>query len=603
MKDILRPRWGPLLASLMVTAVLAVPAAYLLVPHLHRAWRLHGLDSDDPVRRARSLDHLAREAAGDPRLARAAAGRMRGIGADRFDQLREALDRAGQWRRPTIPPDIWLRWLQLLAAESSPEARILAAHRSLDLGESGTDPDALALLCRLLQDPHADVRYNALVSAAAQAATAGAAPFEPLLARAAGDREPAIAAQAWMMVGLLGAKVAPEPGWMDGDGAVSAAALWALVRSRPDQPDMAIAILEDPARPPALRAAAAAALALCPEAVATGPLVRLLASGPAAVTPATLTLFQRAALAVPVDPDRPDAVLEAVLAALGDGWPDPATVACHPEPLLNALHSRPTGRRLREAPRIARSWRDHPLLTLATLEGLPPGRVLIPPDPPPPDIIRLAAVAATADPSPEPLARLFRQDEPTLRDSACIVAAQRLAREDLVALTHTLLHDYNDTTRISGAILAGLCNEHRQRLADSARAERRWLLRQMHRLALWMQGAEEDDTALPIALLGRSDVPRSTVLLALLHRAPATALDHLLNPLGEPEADLRDLLVHHRWWYVLRRYLPPGAPQLWLWADEPLQQFQIEVLRNWWLLRRAGYRSEAASPSSGPPRL
>src|SRR5690606_13564304 len=88
------------------------------------------------------------------------------------------------------------------------------------------------------------------------------------------------------------------------------------------------------------------------------------------------------------------------------------------------------------------------------------------------------------------------------------------------------------------------------------------------------------------SLLLRDDLPRSTILLAMLHRDDPAALDHLLNPRGDVGPDVLDLLDRRRWWHVLRRYLPPDAPPLWLWADPELEDFQIDVLRCWWLLHR-----------------
>ena len=59
--------------------------------------------------------------------------------------------------------------------------------------------------------------------------------------------------------------------------------------------------------------------------------------------------------------------------------------------------------------------------------------------------------------------------------------------------------------------------------------------------------------------------------------------------------DLIDLLVHKRWWRVLKKYLPADAPlDLSLWADEEVQQFQIDVLRNWYLLESARISAPAA---------
>ena len=88
------------------------------------------------------------------------------------------------------------------------------------------------------------------------------------------------------------------------------------------------------------------------------------------------------------------------------------------------------------------------------------------------------------------------------------------------------------------------------------------------------------------------DLPATTILLAKLHRRRAEALDDLLNPRGEPTLDLVELLDHYRWWYVLKHYLPEDAPPFWVWADPQLEQFQIDVLRNWYLVNRHRFRAE-----------
>ena len=75
-------------------------------------------------------------------------------------------------------------------------------------------------------------------------------------------------------------------------------------------------------------------------------------------------------------------------------------------------------------------------------------------------------------------------------------------------------------------------------------------------------------------------------LLALLHRHDPTALDYLLNPRGEPTVDLVELLVEYHWWRVLKRYLPNDAPPLSFSTSSDLRSFQVDVLRNWYLVNR-----------------
>lgn len=174
-----------------------------------------------------------------------------------------------------------------------------------------------------------------------------------------------------------------------------------------------------------------------------------------------------------------------------------------------------------------------------------------------------------------------------MRDLACIVAAQRFTAEQNDTLIRQLLRDYNDDAKISGAILAGLTGLQRELLAERTELEDMWPVQQMMKLGRWMQGELPEWDGVAATLMSRDDLPQTTVLLALLHRDRAAALDYLLNPRGEPPVDLLELLDFYRWNRVLR-YFIPDAPPLWHWADPHLKQFQIDVLRNWWLVRRGG---------------
>jgi hypothetical protein len=123
-------------------------------------------------------------------------------------------------------------------------------------------------------------------------------------------------------------------------------------------------------------------------------------------------------------------------------------------------------------------------------------------------------------------------------------------------------------------------------LAEREVVEDIWTVAMVQRLGLWMAG---DDTAIDIpatSLLTRSDLPKTTIILAMLHRKDYAALNALLNPRGETGFDLVELLDQSRWWWVLSRYLPDDAPPVWVWADSDLEQFQIDVLRDWYLTHR-----------------
>jgi len=145
--------------------------------------------------------------------------------------------------------------------------------------------------------------------------------------------------------------------------------------------------------------------------------------------------------------------------------------------------------------------------------------------------------------------------------------------------------------------LTGLMSD---RVAERIEREVDWPTATMMRVGLWMREDGSDAEERLRELLKRSDLPRTTILMAMLHRGDLTAVDELLNPTGEPTDDLLTLLDKHRWWFVLSRFLPrdragvPDPPPFWLWADRDLQRFQLDVLRNWWLLY--GERLTADAP-------
>jgi hypothetical protein len=100
-------------------------------------------------------------------------------------------------------------------------------------------------------------------------------------------------------------------------------------------------------------------------------------------------------------------------------------------------------------------------------------------------------------------------------------------------------------------------------------------------------------------LLLRPDLPTTTILLAMLANGRTAALDYLLNPAGEEHLPLAQLFDQSRWWYVLRRFLPTDAPPFWVWADADLERFQIDVLRDWYLLNRHKIQLRRIHPTAG----
>lgn len=219
----------------------------------------------------------------------------------------------------------------------------------------------------------------------------------------------------------------------------------------------------------------------------------------------------------------------------------------------------------------------------------------------------------------------------TYRDQAALLAAQRLSPEQNQQLIRHLLVDLSEPARFSGAVLSGLTGirptmrldgreEDLLRLRlQSARDTRQGMQQRMMELGLWMQGAVEIDPLRFSAWLLGDQMPRSTVLMTLLQRNDLRALEHLFDlqhPMDLPRSalDLRspetrrrqemewtgeqgsastvdaeslaltDLLIRFRWLSVLERHLHPSAPRPDLWTDLWLAEFQIELLRYWFLV-------------------
>src|SRR5690606_19610368 len=161
----------------------------------------------------------------------------------------------------------------------------------------------------------------------------------------------------------------------------------------------------------------------------------------------------------------------------------------------------------------------------------------------------------------------FESPESTLRDLACIVAADRFDQEQNSALVKSLLWNYNDDAKCSGAILAGLTGVQRDLLTQKAEDEDIWTVQQIMHLGLWMQGAKRQVGESAAAMLSRDDLPQSSVLLAMLHQRQTQALDYLFAPRAAEPLPLLELLDHYRWSRVLYHFLPETAPPLWHWAD------------------------------------
>lgn len=260
---------------------------------------------------------------------------------------------------------------------------------------------------------------------------------------------------------------------------------------------------------------------------------------------------------------------------------------------------------------------DDPLALLFLLETQPVGERVVALTADMPPMVRLAAVAFTRDPDVRDLRPLFADEEPSMRDLACVVAAERFDREVVSDMAGELLRSYDDRDKMSGAMLCGLTGARpRAPVVDPATGqtlkevdllayrlehEDVWVVQQVLRLGLAMQGESVRDAEgrvldiarLSDALLSMSqEVPLTTVLMAKLHLRDAGAWEYLLNPRGDERVDLLQLLDQQRWWRVLRRHVGEDGPGFSWWADPHVQRFQVEVLRNWYLVHRHRIRTE-----------
>jgi hypothetical protein len=581
------------------------------------------LTSPDQGRRALAAQYLRGYGPADPRWTRHIVAALAHADDDRFQTLAGALLDAGLWSRPAIPPHDWLRQVRTQTQSASPPVRLDGVYQLADLTDAPAAPEALALLATLLGDNDADVRAAAL---GVVAELAGACPEGParreylaLLTRAAADPDPPIARRAWVLLGLLHAAGAAQASQTARLPAVAQAALWARLQSNPTDPAPALAALEDPAAGLGVRAMAVYALHDNPSAAAVAALLRACGEGASdsrADIPASLLLW-RAVLSLPdsaLTQLPPDLQLPPDALAAGDADVAPSTapagelVIAHPVLLARLYrlwaHQPDPARALAAAP-------ANSLRTLAAIEGLPPDRYFVPIPQHAPAALQLAALEVTVNPEPAQLALLMQSGEAAVRDRSCVLAAERLTRDQCDRLVAAMLLSRNDNARRSAAILVGLTGVQLDLLARVAQADldllrddpERWPTAQVLELGLWMQGrmapAPKQQWDQQIETLAqRPDLPRSTFLLGMLYKDRRAALDLLLTPRGEAHPDLIRWLDQWRWRRVLYHFLPADAPPFWVWADPDLERFQIEVLRDWYLLHRYELGHSATAPAA-----
>jgi len=592
-----RRRLGWWTLAILVLLGAAVPASYLLRPHVQRWRALDALGSPDVQQRERALNYVIRLAPRDDRVRRGAAAKLDSLNDEHFVQLVAALDTAALWRRGAVGDSAWLRWIAHLGAADDAEAKIAAAQQLADLHDLAADPRVTGVLAALAGAGDADVRYNALVAA-------GELGDEPVIAALAHDDEPVIARHAWMMLGLIDPSSGVTANWRDVPPDVAAAMLWAVIRTNPRAPLPALEALGDPAK----RDAAAYALAFSDTPEAAAALLAILQTPSAMLSASNQTLIWRAILAAPqpniapkqrVVPDYTP-LEEAFSVWLMDegpnAWAEPIALAATYRAGIEGAMRHSDDRFYFEKAMLAtvegqaalgEPWMHWPLRDNRKSP-----------------LLRVQTIAVSASPDIAHLRDAFASDDAALRDLACVTAVATFPADVLEPEIAKLIGDYDDDAKMSGAILAGMTGLQLDLLTRREAIEDVFRVRVTQRLGLWMA----DRMAMkPGDLLLRDDLPRPTILLAMLHKGEYSALDHLLNPRGEVGDDVLDLLVSRRWWCVLERYLPtlPGAT-LWLWADPALQRFQFDVLRCWWLLHRhameTGQRGDTEQQRHGEGR-
>lgn len=219
-----------------------------------------------------------------------------------------------------------------------------------------------------------------------------------------------------------------------------------------------------------------------------------------------------------------------------------------------------------------------------------------------PPLLRLTAVRASSSSTPKDLLPVFESPESALRDLGCVIALERFTPAECRDLARELIGSFDDAQRRAGALLAAMSPgtgddpELMDRVRYRAARGDDWHLKQHFLLALWMLG-EPPDNFRPEALLVRSDVPKSSLVMAMLHMGRLEGLDLLLSPFGDPSGGLdalRTMLGYSRYAAVLRRYLPQ-IPPLPYWSDEETQKQELDLMRNWYLLFRPELKFDTLS--------
>ena len=587
-----RVNWIPLATHVLITLVVII-MGLVVVPQWYTLVQINKLTASSMQDREEGLNFLIRNAGDDQRVLRKAVRCLDIPDTVNFLQIVNALDLAGQWRRPVIPDHTWLRWLGLASKDSVVESRDKTARALAKLTDLADDPQVVSLAKRLINDTSEEVRYQALITTAQLCnAAIQRDAYKNLMVHATSDPSSEIARHAWIFLGWLKASGDIRAKWRTVPPSVARAMLWAWAKTNPQQLAPCLDAANDPTVNPTVQAMAVYCLSM---------------GSPEQVAP---TLNQKIKQSIEIN-NNVDSQLVAwratlVLGAWGQEYSEQADplhellAAClnnpksengHEPILLSAIYSGLL--QLNDQQRKIFSRTNtvatpvSSLVRLAWLEGLPVGEHKIDINSDTPDMLRLATVAVTKDPQLDDLRPLFEHEVATIRDLACIVAKDRFTPQQLDGTVNSLLNNFNDNAKCSGAILAGLTGLQTPLLIKKARDEDIWWVQQIIKLGMWMQGQFPEMEMLAPGLLTRDDLPSTTVLLSMLHRGHPHAWEYFFDPRSEPQIDLIELFDQHRWWLVFERDLPDRFRKdlkFWFWADPDLEAFQIDLIRSWYAL-------------------
>ncbi len=618
----LAKRWiFRLMLSLVVTLSVTIVPLVIYHAQIQRWVQLRQIRSPDPQTRAKGRAYIATRTAGDPVLRDMVARLLGDADEPTFEAAVEALIAAGLWG-----PDFrdgWVRMMTGPADQLNVEGRIFRAVELYSIlwkhPDLSRDPRMIVGCTRLMQDAEANVRYNALY---ASGLLRGPQRVK-LLGMAAQDKQPAIAMQAWMMIGLLGDEASSIPlpdspaklpigtrKTADGktlpDVRLARAILWAAGKRGGAAAELPLAVLRDPQANSDLRAMAVYALAGHPQAQVE--MAKLIENCPTSGLLADALPGWRAILAIDLqagkEPIRRFTEKAEALGVEAEALGAAATYRIWPT-LMPAGKSGPELAAMLWSGKPERMLRD-----LARLESLPDGSLDIPLNLNWPPISHLQACRIAQKAGPEDFMKAFDHDDPTVRDLACVLALRKLKPAEFEDLAYRLIFSFSHNQRAAGAVAAGL-SSRTDKLAKAIDVRLRfpdewpWVVLQHYDMALemWKPDSSMDRV---VSHLTNTVMPNSTVILALTAKGRLSGLDHLLNPIGEAERHVTEkpepmgvLLDQRRYWMVLRHFAP-DLPDFWVWGDPILQQFQVDVIRNWYLLRRHDLKFD---PQAGQFRI